>query len=72
MNLKENILFVAVPISLALVYYAVNTVQNLFKRDLISSKTKVGLTYLSIFIPVVGFLIVFFMNQKLQRQQREG
>lgn len=72
MNLKESILIIVIPISLILIYYAMNTIQDLFKRGLISSRTKFRLSYLSIFIPVIGFLIVCFMNQKLQRQQREG
>ena len=72
MNSKESILLVVIPISLILIYYAMNTIQNLFKRGLISYRTKFGLTYLSILIPVIGFLIIFFINQKVQKQQREG
>ena len=72
MNSKESILLVVIPISLILSYYAINTIQNLFKRGLISYRTKLGLTYLSILIPVIGFLIIFFVNQKVQKQQREG
>ena len=72
MNSKESILLVVIPISLILIYYAMNTIQNLFKRGLISYRTKLGLTYLSILIPVIGFLIIFFINQKVQKQQREG
>ena len=67
MDAKEVLLLVSLIGSFILIVLAVNMVQALYAADKIKKSESNWLYYLAIFFPIVGFLVVYNINKRLNK-----